>query len=124
MKTFHLGDLLSITTQRLVANGHIGAIHELLDYMTGERLFTHQLPRAARECEPALLRQFPRLAEVHAPDEFEGKEHVERWLAEQVTLFGEWFEVEPLAEQDHTRIDPVAELAMIRPDLPVIVVEP
>jgi hypothetical protein len=123
-RTFHLGDILTITTGLLVAPGHMSAVHELLDFMTGDTLFTHQLPRAADECKPALMAQHPDLAAVQVPDEFDGKEHVDRWLAEQVRRFGEYRAVTPLAPEEHTRINPLAEMRMHFPDKPIITVEP
>lgn len=57
-RTFGLGAILTVTTDVfLVAD--IGDIYQLLNYMTGDNLFTHQLPRAAGECKPALLAQHP-----------------------------------------------------------------
>lgn len=122
-KSFHLGDILSVTTGYLVSPRHIDGVYDVLNHMTGDNLFTHQLPRASDECSPHLLAQHPDLAEVPVPDEFDGKEHVERWLAEQVARFGEYRDVAPLAEADHTRIDPIAELQMMRPGMPVVVVD-
>ncbi len=66
IKKFHLGDVLSITTQRLVSPRHMVGVYDILNFMTGDNLFTHQLPRAANECKPYLLEQFPKLAEVDA----------------------------------------------------------
>lgn len=119
MKTFHLGDILSVTTEKLVAPGGIAAVHELLDYMVGEPLWTHQLPRANDECKPELLRQHPFLVEVTAPD-FADEAHVWRWLGEQVDRWGESFEVAPLRPGNHTSIDPLTEFRMMRPDMPVL----
>lgn len=119
-KTFHLGDILSITTGCLVSPRHIDGVYDILNHMTGDNLFTHQLPRAADECKPHLLAQHPDLANVEVPDEFDGKDHVYEWLAEQVRIFGEYRDVVPLADTDHTRIDPVAEMRMMRPDMPII----
>jgi len=36
-------------------------VYDILNYMTGDSLFTHQLPRASDECKPFLLEQFPQL---------------------------------------------------------------
>lgn len=119
---FHLGDILSITTGRLVSLSHMGGIYALLNHMTGDNLMTHQLPRASRECRPALLAQFPDLAAIEAP-EFTDEAHVWWWLAEQVEDHGETREVAPLPAGDHTRIDPLTELRMIRPDMPVIAID-
>jgi hypothetical protein len=70
-----------------------------------------------------LLEQHPQLAAVEVPDEFQGKAHVEQWLAEQVALFGEYLTVVPMAAEDHTVIDPLVELSMMAPHVPVPVVE-
>lgn len=61
MKTFHISDLLSVTTGRLVSSRHMTGVYEILNFLTGDNLFTHQLPRANRGCEPWLQAQFPQL---------------------------------------------------------------
>jgi hypothetical protein len=123
-QSFHLGDVLSVTTGRLVSPEHIGGIYKILGFMCGEDLFTHQLPRAAEECKPELLRQHPDLAAVEVPDEFHNATHVHSWLAEQVAKYGETRVVQPLAAEDHTSIDPIAELRMIAPHAEILVINP
>ncbi|WP_433364146.1 hypothetical protein [Streptosporangium sp. CA-115845] len=123
IRDFHLGDILSITTGLLVSPTHMDGIYRILNWMTSDNLFTHQLPRAGEECREPLLEQHPDLADVQTPDEFDGKEHVERWLAEQVERFGETRPVAPLHPEDHTRINPFDEFRMIAPDVPIIGVE-
>lgn len=116
-RSFHLGDVLSVTTGYLVAPRGIEAMYDLLSFMTADQLFSHQLPRAVGECAPDLLRQYPKLAEVVMPAEFGDEAHVWSWLAKQVVVFGEYLDVAPLAEGDHTRIDPLTELAsMVGPE--------
>lgn len=122
-RDFHLGDILSVTTGLLVSPRHVDGVGDILTWMTGDSLFIHQLPRAGEECKGPLLAQHPDLAEVQVPDVFTGKEHVLAWLAEQVERYGETRPVAPLAEADHTRINPLDELRMIRPDMPVIAVD-
>jgi hypothetical protein len=121
-KSFHLGDILSVTTGHLVSPSHMDGIYDVLNWMTGDDLMTHQLPRAADECEGALLAQHPDLAGIVVPG-LDGKDAVDAWLAEQIALFGEYRDVAPLAPADHTRIDPIAELAMHYPNTQVIRVD-
>lgn len=121
-REFHLGDVLSVTTGRLLAPRGMDAMYDLLNFMTGDDLFTHQLPRACDECRPGLLEQHPDLTPVEVPAEFRGPAHVEEWLAEQVARLGVTRTVSPLAAGDHTRIDPLTELSMIVPDKPVVAV--
>lgn len=122
-RSFHLGDILSVTTGYLVSPRRMDALYDLLGFMTGDTLFTHQLPRACDECAPVLLEQHPQLREVAVPEQFDGAEHVERWLAEQVARFGETFPVAPLADGDHVHIDPLVELVAMAPHAGIIAVE-
>lgn len=124
IREFHLGNILSITTGLLVSPNHIGGIWEILNWMTRDNLYTHQLPRASKECAPELLRQHPELASVEVPDEFSGEEAVLAWLAQQVSVYGEYLEITPLADGEHTYIDPIDEIRMMRPDAPIIAVTP
>lgn len=117
-KDFHLGDILSITTHRLVSPRLMDGVHEILNWMTQDDLMSHQLPRAAVECGGPLTGQLPdAVAAIKMPDKFEDEEHVGRWLAEQVALHGEFFPVSPLVLSRH--IDPFDELAGMRPDMPI-----
>ena len=119
---FHLGDILTITTDALVSPDHMDGIYRILNHMTGDNLFTHQLTRAAEECKPELLRQHPDLAGV-VPPKFRDEAHVWSWLAEQTDRFGTHREVQPMPAEQHTRINPLDELAMNHPNVKVIAVE-
>jgi hypothetical protein len=122
VSTHHLGAILTVTTAIFVCPNGVGGIYGLLNHMTSDNLMTHQLPRAADECRPHLLARYPQLADVQPP-EFTDEAHVWRWLAEQCEQFGTWFEVTPMDAADHTVIDPVTELQMMRPDMPVVAFE-
>jgi hypothetical protein len=121
-KTFELGDVLTITTGKLVARGGMNAVYNILNYMTDDTLFTHQLPRAMDECRPYLLKQFPQLADMIMPEDFGGKAGVLAWLWVQEQAYGNSFEVEPIPQDDHTFKDPVTELVeLVGPDKAIIV---
>ena len=122
-KDFHIGDILSVTTGKLVSPRHIGGVYDILNWMTGENLMTHQLPRVSEECEPFLREQHPDLADVVVPDSVKSEETLLFWLAEIGAQYGERRPVAKLADVDHTSIDPFAEIKMIRPDLPIVGVE-
>lgn len=120
-KTFRLGAVLSVTTGTLLCE--IGDVYAILNHMTGDNLFTHQLPRAMRECRPFLLRQFPSLP--HASPEDVGPENWARWLHARIQEHGDSFDVAPIPPQQHDRIDPLTELAgMVGPDRVAVVVAP
>src|SRR3990172_1899126 len=95
--------------------------------MTGDNLFTHQLPRAFDECKPYLVAQFPQLAiakmetAIAKLDEAlktkSGKAKAEKivanWLTKQVARYGEMFVVRPIPIAAHEVKDPIVEVAEI-----------
>jgi hypothetical protein len=116
-KTFPLAAVLSVTTGKLLCD--IGQVYEILNFMTGDNLFTHQLPRASRECAPYLCELFPVLAEVDA-EEVNG-DNWKSWLAQQSAQHGEYLEVLSLPDHAHKFVDPFSELSeTIRPKLVLI----
>lgn len=118
-KSFHIGAILSVTGEALMCP--IGDVYEILNYMTDDNLFTHQLPRVARECRPVLLKQQPQLSawvDDVTPENYKAR------LADAIKQFGEELSVEPLAANEHEYIDPMSELAeKIHPDkiIPVVI---
>lgn len=38
MKAFHIGDVLTVTTGRLVSPRHMYGVYEILNFLTGDRL--------------------------------------------------------------------------------------
>lgn len=112
-REFALGDVLSVTTDRLLSRDHMQGVYRILNYMTGDDLFTHQLPRAGDECRPHLLAQHPDLAAIEVPQWGHAtKEEVYGWLDEMEAQYGATRSVTPLASVDHTRIDPLSELVL------------
>jgi hypothetical protein len=124
-KKFDLGDVLSITTGRLVSRRHMDGVYDILSFMCGESLFTHALPRASRECAPKLLEQHPGLADIEVPEEL-NKDNYEAWLDSLAEEHGTELEVAPLADGEHEVIDPLEEMtAMMGGDksrvIPVVI---
>jgi hypothetical protein len=61
MKVFHIGDILSVTTERLVSERHMAGVYDVLNFLTGDSLYTHQLPRANEEVADWVRAQYPQL---------------------------------------------------------------
>lgn len=116
-----LGDILTITTGRLVSRDHIDGVYRILNFMTGDSLYTHQLGRAMDECSEPLLTQHPQLRETDCP-EFASPDDVRPWLEEMEQRYGTELAVEPLTAGEHQQIDPLTELASMRADAPIVVV--
>jgi hypothetical protein len=119
-RSFHIGDILSITSGKLVSPRHVEGIYDLLGWMTDEKPMTHQLPRLSEECAPALREQFPDLAAVDVPKGLNSEEKVLFWLGSLEAEYGTRREVAPLPPQDHTSIDPLVEMRMNYPHVRIL----
>lgn len=106
-QTFPLADALSITTGKLLSRSHMDGIYEILGYMTGQSLFTHQLGDAADKAKPAILAQHPHLADVQPPEGIDTADLMS-WLVEAERVHGETVEVAPLSDWEHR--DPIEDL--------------
>lgn len=117
-RKFDISDVLCVTTGKMVSTRGMEGIYGILNYMTGDSLFTHQLPRACRECGPVLRAQHPDLPnEANTPAL--SAETWQEWLQEQRDRFGDELEVVPLSEWEHR--DPVAEMVEMKSADSVIV---
>lgn len=109
IKRFHLGDVISITHDRLVSPSHIDGIYAILNFLTGENLFTHQLPRASESCKSHLLKLIPALKELTIADGEITKENHKEWLNSKVEIYGEWHDLIPLNAGVYEARDPILE---------------
>jgi len=102
---FKASEVVSVATGRLCCD--IGRVYEILNYLTSDNLFTHQLPRASRVCEPFLKQQLPWLNDLN-PEEC-NTENWQGWLRSVVEAHGDEHELTPLPEGAWTYISPIVE---------------
>lgn len=141
MKLFHISDVLSVTTGRLVSSRHMEGIYDILNFLTGDNLFTHQLPRAMNECKPWLRSIFPnlmndskgmadRIADMDRRIKLvqQDQQHIgaviREWVEELRLSHGlpEMLAVYELGAEMHTHINPIEEAqAMIGDDRVLVV---
>ena len=103
-RAFPLADVLSITTEKLLSRRHMDGIYGILNFMTGQDVFTHQLGDAVDKVKPALVQQHPHLDGLQPPDGLD-KADLMAWLVEAERVHGEEIEVQPLS--DWTFRDPI-----------------
>lgn len=119
-KTFSLAAVLTVITGRLLSD--MGVVYSILNHITGDEIYTHQIPRALKATQPWLLKCFPELRPVPAclknldswieRDRTGGHEGIKMWLAELKMMFPEikdTYEVSQMPD-GWTSIDPVPEL--------------
>ncbi len=114
-KQLATADVLSVVTGRLM--GDIGGVYEVLNWMTGESLFTHQLPRVSREAAPVILAAIPALQSAVDEAEKVTTANYREWRDTWLTRYGATLAVPKLNTDQHERIDPMSELAeKVHPD--------
>lgn len=109
-KQFHIADILSITTGILVSQELIGGVYKILNWMTGENIYTHQIPRASREAAPILLSKYPALADVQSDAESVNPDNHAHFIAKMEQRFGKMLAVPQMNLHQHERIDALSEL--------------
>jgi hypothetical protein len=119
-KEFATADVLSTATGILVSN--IGGVYEVLNWMTGESVFTHQLPRISREARPVLVAAHPLLQQAIDEAERVTAENWKEWLRRWEDRYGPTIAVPKMTADDHESIDPLSEAAEImHPDKIIVI---
>lgn len=107
-RSFHISDVLSAYSGYLVSTRHMDGVYEVLNYLTGDNLFTHQLPRAMDECKDWLESQHPILKEIDCSGL--NPETLPAWVERIVAKYGETLAIKPLPPEGHEFRHPVEEL--------------
>jgi hypothetical protein len=108
-KEFATVDVLSTITGRLM--GDIRGVYEVLNWMTGESVFTHQLPRIGREATPVVVAAHPLLQQAVDEAEQVNQENYKEWRQTWEDRYGPTIAVPKFGADTHERIDPMSELA-------------
>jgi hypothetical protein len=102
-KTFKLEEVLSAIYGTLLCE--IGKVYEVLNFVTGDNLFTHQIPRAGKQCQPLIEKQHPFLKEIDLtginPENWKGRlAAIKSKYQNEIDLLpvNEWQHVDPTKE--------------------------
>jgi hypothetical protein len=116
-------DVLTTITGHMVVND-IGAVYAVLNWATGESVYTHQLPRIGRELRPVVVALHPELAAAVSESDQVNPDNWRAFADLWLDRYGPTISVPKLTAEQHERIDPLSELAeKVRPDK-IIVVKP
>lgn len=105
---FHIGDVLSISSGRLVSRDGYDGLQRALSYMAGEEIYTHQIGRVMDEAAPVVLETYPLLADVVVPNDID-ESTLDIWLRQQAERYGEFLTLPQMTSEQHERIDPLSE---------------
>ncbi len=106
-KKVPLAQVLSITSGKLLCD--LSELYGILNFLTNDRLCTHQLRRTADEVTPYIFNDYPALKDYDLSDVT--KENWKEKLQDAEAIFGRFLELEPIPVDDHSRKDPMEELS-------------
>lgn len=116
-KDFPTEAVLTTITGRVLYEAGISAVYEVLQWMTGESVMTHQIPRISREARLAILALHPELKPTIAEAEQVDGSNWRIWRDTWIKRYGATISVPKMTADQHERIDPLSELVeRVHPD--------
>ena len=122
-REFCLSDVLTVFTGCLLSSRNLDGLYDILSFLIGKPVFTHQIPGTLNYCETFLFKQFLDKFGSCAAAEFDDsiakieriakaeRNHKKRqkilkdWLHERMAKYGKTFEVTQLSKEDLTSLD-------------------
>jgi len=122
-ETLSMAQLVTIVDGHMVCS--MGDVYKALNHLTGQSLFTHQLPNASRRAEPYLVELFPWLSECTIADgQVTDWDSAAAALQPYIDAHGDAFHVDPMPLTAEF-VDPIGDLeAMVGKDRVIQVVVP
>jgi hypothetical protein len=125
IKEFRLREILTVTTGIILAGPGIDCVYKILNHLTGDSLFTHQLSRVCREVKPLIIEQIPILSDscleksmqtlnelLDKTEDRQGKvDIIAHYMSALERAFGEYHKLRVLPDGSYNRIEPISELA-------------
>lgn len=118
-REFTLAEVLGAISGYLLEDGGFTRIHELIEWVAGGAVFTHQIPSVAPYIQKSLKRQFPQLDDEARPEIAaavcdlvcairvkDGESEAEIWFRLKQD-HGESFQVAPMQPFDELEIAPL-----------------
>ena len=108
-QTFDLAEFISASTGMLVSD--MDGVYNVLDFVTGEPLMTHQLPRASEVFKDVFFKENPQYAPILEESKEVTTENWQDYLANWKARFGETITLKPLKAGQYTPKNPIEEMA-------------
>jgi len=112
-RQFDLETVLTVTTHILLTN--MGSVHDALNYLTGEDLYSHQLPRALGVASNYVLGLYPQLGEVNiVGGQMSSAAEVKKFTDEQKAKYGDILSLSPMPKGMYEAMNPLDELVKMK----------
>lgn len=115
--------VITLYTGRLCCN--IQDVCEALNYLTGEDVFTHQIPRVLREVQPFMLEMFPQLERtIKEAESIASEDTLLEWRSIWNMRYGAEMTLPKLPSERHEKINPIDELPKNKDSMLIIKQDP
>ena len=111
-RTFDLGTVLTVTSGRVFTS--IDNFYDILNYLSNDKIYTHQIPRVITIAKSYVLERYPQLDGVGKDVVINNKQDVETFIGEQKSIYGDSFVLSPMTGEIYQHIDPIDELIGMR----------
>ena len=118
IRRFPIEVVLTVVHEKLLCE--ISKVYEICNYLSGDTLWTHQLPRAHRILGPWVLEQHPQIAQWD--ESGINSSNYREYIGRARERFGIDLPVTPIPRERWVSIDPISEAAAMVGDDRVIVV--
>lgn len=116
--TFTAGEIISASLGNLCCP--IERVYAIMNFLTDDNLYTHQLPRAFRACESWVKQQHPWVNQLDASQC--NRDTWREWLSDAESRFGNEHKLKPLPKGVWRSVDPVREAIEIMEDKKRVIV--
>lgn len=125
-KQFPAAYVASVYTGYILCREKMQGIYDVLNFMSGESLFTHQLPRVAREARPLLAEQIDWLEDTKriVSERLDKLESGSQERGDEAFALGDYINdrygmvtVRSMAPDDHEIVDFVEDAKRINPNI-------
>ena len=106
-KSFDLATMISIISGKLFTSWE--NLNSALNFLTGESLYTHQIPRAANVASKHILKSYPELEDIGKDVIINSDYEREAFVGSLVKIFGNEFILEPIKEDEYEHKNPLIE---------------
>jgi hypothetical protein len=107
-RTFDLAEFISASTGYLVSD--MSSVYEVLNFVSGDELYTHQLPRVSEEFRDVFFKEHPEYAPILEESKTVTTENWEEKLADWKARFGETITLTPMEKGQHEYKNPTIEM--------------
>ena len=110
IRRFDLGIIISVISGRVFTE--IENMYDILDYLTGDSIYTHQIPRVMDQVRPYILSIYPGLEGIGSDAIVTCKEEALAYIDEKKKIFGDSLPLKPITkESGYSHVDPLEELS-------------